>query len=247
MLMGHYGVSLAANPAQKSLPLWLCFLAVQWLDFWWASLVIAGVEKFRIGPGGLEFYYMPCSHSLPGALVLSVLLGLIAAAFWAPHWRTFLVVAALAFSHWFADLLVHLPDLPLYGDSFKVGFSLWKYPMVGVPLELSMLWAGAIVYATWFKAASAWRALWLWVFVGLLSFEHMNVSFGWVGPFFTEPRAIAALSLSIWLIAMLLAGLVGLTRKPTRRPAGRASCHADVTKTRDKNIHMALMRQGGPK
>jgi hypothetical protein len=213
MLMGHYGVSFAVKPAHKTLPLWLCFLAVQWLDFWWGGLVIAGVEKFRVGSGGLEFYYMPYSHSLPGALALSVLLGLIAAAFCAPRRRTFLIVAALAFSHWLADLVVHLPDLPLYGDSYKIGFALWKYPMISLPLELGMLWAGAIVYAYFVKAGSAWRAVWLWAFVVLLSFEHLNVSFGWFGPIFAEPKAIAALSLSIWLIATILAGLVGLTRK----------------------------------
>jgi hypothetical protein len=214
MLMGHYGVSFAAKPAHKGLPLWLCFLAVQWLDFWWAGLVIAGVEKFRVGPGGLEFYDMPFSHGLPGALTLSVLLGLIAAAVWAPRWRTFLIVAALAFSHWLADLVVHMPDLPLYGDSYKIGFALWKYPMISLPLEIGMLWGGAIVYAAFTSAGSVRRGMWLWAFVALLSFEHLNASLGWFGPFYTDPKAIAALSLGIWLAATVLAGLVGSTRKP---------------------------------
>lgn len=217
MFMGHYGISFAAKPAHKALPLWLCFLAVQWLDFWWGTLVIAGVEKFRVGPGGLEFFYMPYSHSLPGALALSVLLGLIATAFWTPRWRTFFIVAALAFSHWLADLVVHLPDLPLYGDSYKLGFALWKYPMISLPLELGMLWAGAIIYAYFVRAGSALRAVWLWAFVALLSFEQLNVSFGWFGPIFAEPKAIAALSLSIWLIATILAaGVEHLITKPPR-------------------------------
>lgn len=214
MLMGHYGVSFAAKPADKALPLWFCFMAVQWLDFWWGALVIAGVEKFRIGPAGLEFYDMPYSHSLPGALALSAVLGLIAAAFWGPRGRTFLIVAALAFSHWLADLVVHMPDLSLYDDSHKVGFALWKTPMISIPLELGMLWAGAIIYARFFKAKSPLGAMWLWGFVALLTFEHLNVSFGWFGPFFAEPKAIAALSLGIWLIATLFAGLVGMTRPP---------------------------------
>jgi len=213
MIMGHYGVSFAAKPAHKALPLWFCFLAVQWLDFWWAGLVIAGVEKFRATSGGLEFYYMPYSHGLPGALALSALLGLIAALFWCPRRWTFFIVAALAFSHWLADLVVHMPDLPLYGDSYKVGFALWKYPMISLPLELGMLLAGAILYAYFVRAGSAFRAVWLWAFVALLAFEELNISFGWFGPFFAEPKAIAALSIGIWLTATVLAGLVDLTRK----------------------------------
>ncbi len=31
MFMGHYGVSFAAKPVEKRLPLWLLFIAVQWL------------------------------------------------------------------------------------------------------------------------------------------------------------------------------------------------------------------------
>lgn len=32
MFMGHYGVALAAKPVQRQIPLWLLFIAVQWLD-----------------------------------------------------------------------------------------------------------------------------------------------------------------------------------------------------------------------
>ena len=31
MFIGHYGVALAAKPIRKTIPLWLLFIAVQWL------------------------------------------------------------------------------------------------------------------------------------------------------------------------------------------------------------------------
>ena len=180
MFMGHYGVSFAAKPAHRRLPLWLLFVAVQWLDIWWAVLV---------------------------------LLGALSAPFFKPRGRTFLVVAVAAFSHWLLDLVVHIPDLPLIGNHYKVGFGLWRHLWLSFPLELVVLWGGALLYARYVKATSVWGAIWLWVFVAALTFEEINVSFGLVGPFFAEPAAIAALSLGIYLLVALLAGLVGLTRK----------------------------------
>ena len=76
MFIGHYGPAFALKPLRKPLPLWVLFLAVQWLDVGWALLVLAGVEKVRIVPGfteasPLDSYYMPYTHGLLGALLLS--------------------------------------------------------------------------------------------------------------------------------------------------------------------------------
>lgn len=221
MLMGHYGVALAAKPLQRRVPLWLLVVGVQWLDFWWAGLTMAGVEKFRIVPHlaeafVLDLYDIHYTHSLPGALALSVLFGLLCALFYRPRGRTFLIMTGVAFSHWLLDLVVHLPDLPLWGNEYKVGFGLWRWLWISFPLELAVLWTGAIVFAVSVKAASRWRALWLWGFVGLLTFEEINVTFGLYGPFFAEPRAIAGLSLAIYLTAALLAGLTEWARGEAR-------------------------------
>src|SRR5215472_13661254 len=122
MFIGHYGVSLAFKPLRPSVPLWVWFIAVQWMDVVWSVLVLLGIEKLRIVPGftqanALDLYYMPYTHSLPGSLVPSLLLGVIVAVYTAsPRATTILLVAAAAFSHWILDLVVHVPDLPLYDD-----------------------------------------------------------------------------------------------------------------------------------
>ena len=86
MFVGHYGVAFAAKPVGKHVPLWVWFIAVQWLDVIWSILVLMGIEKLRIVPGfteanALDLYYMPYTHSLPGSIVLSLIFGGIVAVF----------------------------------------------------------------------------------------------------------------------------------------------------------------------
>src|ERR1700749_1548820 len=86
MFIGHYGPALAAKPIVKQVPLWILFIAVQWLDVCWSALVLMGVEKVRIVPGftqgsPLDLYYMPYTHGLIGSLILSFVFGVIALLF----------------------------------------------------------------------------------------------------------------------------------------------------------------------
>ena len=70
MMVGHYGVAFTMRPSQKRVPLWVWFVAVQWLDIVWAMLVLLGIEKVRIVPGfteavPLDLYYMPYTTGCP--------------------------------------------------------------------------------------------------------------------------------------------------------------------------------------
>src|SRR5450755_3509261 len=99
MFVGHYGISFAARPAGRPVPLWLWFIAVQWLDVVWSVLVLLGVEKLRIVPGfteanALDLYYMPYTHGLPGSMILSLGFGCLVAMFTTgARMRTALLIA----------------------------------------------------------------------------------------------------------------------------------------------------------
>lgn len=76
MFVGHYGVSFVIKKADASIPLWVLFIAVQWLDVLWAPFVLLGIEKVRIVPAvtasnPLDLYYMPYTHSLLAAILWS--------------------------------------------------------------------------------------------------------------------------------------------------------------------------------
>jgi hypothetical protein len=91
-----------------------------------SAFVLLGIEKLRIVPGiteanAYDLYYMPYTHSLPGALALSLLFGAIVAMLIGERRAlAFVVISLPAFSHWVLDLLVHIPGLPLYDDGAKV-------------------------------------------------------------------------------------------------------------------------------
>lgn len=149
MFIGHYGVSFAAKKLDKSIPLWVLFIAVQLLDVFWSPFILLGIEKVRIVPGitasnPLDLYYMPYTHSLlaavlwsAGAFILYKLLTKPSSAC-----KAAIVVGLAVFSHWVLDFVVHRPDLPLYDDTAKVGLGLWNFPIIAFVLEAALLFGG---------------------------------------------------------------------------------------------------------
>ena len=51
------------------------------------------------------------------------------------------MLAAVVFSHWLLDLIVHRADLPILpgnaGDLPRLGFGLWKVPAASILVELA--------------------------------------------------------------------------------------------------------------
>jgi hypothetical protein len=211
MFVGHYGVSLAMQSAARRVPLWVWFIAVQWLDVVWSLLVLLGVEKVRIVPGftqanALDLYYMPFTHGLPGSILLSLIFGGIVALFAAGNrLKTVLLVSAASFSHWVLDLVVHTPDLPLYGNSAKVGFGLWQNVALSFPLELITLLIGAFMYARARKHKSANGRYLFWGFVAVLAVVQVGANFG---PAPTSPQTMAITAFILYAVLALLAALV---------------------------------------
>ena len=211
MFVGHYGVSFAMQPAARRVPLWVWFIAVQWLDVVWSILVLLGVEKLRIVPGftqanALDLYYMPFTHGLPGSILLSLTFGGIVALFTAGNrLTTALLVAAASFSHWVLDLIVHTPDLPLYDNSAKVGLGLWRNVALSFPLELAILMIGALMYARATKYKSAKGRYVFWGFVALLAVVQVGANFG---PPPSSSQTMAITAVIFYAVLALLAVLV---------------------------------------
>jgi hypothetical protein len=180
MFVGHYGISFAARKTAPSVPLWVLFIAVQFLDVVWAPLVLLGVEKARIVPGftasnPFDLYYMPYTHSLVAALLWST------GAFVIYRITTggrntgaALAVACAVFSHWVLDFVVHAPDLPLYDNTAKVGLGLWNQPALAFGLETALLFGGMWLY---FRAGVARRGATA-VFGLIMLAIHAYVFFG---------------------------------------------------------------------
>jgi len=155
VFIGHYGVAFAVKRAERRIPLWVLFVAVQLVDVLWGVLVLLGVEKARItrdyrGSLPLDLYHMPYTHSLLAAILWSHLA--YAALRWfasndGPFGRKMSLLVALAvLSHWILDWLVHRPDLPLYDDAHKMGLALWNHPLAALALESGIYFGCLWVY-----------------------------------------------------------------------------------------------------
>jgi len=159
MFVGHYSVAFAAKSEKNKIPLWVLFIAVQFLDYIWATLVLLGIEKVRVIKGFtagsmLDSYFHPYSHSLIAAIAWS---GVAALGYWAissRHPESFrgyrasaaLIVGLAVFSHWILDLIAHPRDLAIYDNKWKVGFGLWNYRDPEFALEIALLGFGIVLY-----------------------------------------------------------------------------------------------------
>jgi hypothetical protein len=209
MFVGHYGPSFAGKALDKDqrIPLWLLFLAVQFVDVLWAIFVLLGIEKVRIVPGitaasPLDLYYMPYTHSLVGALGWSLFAFLLCQLF--PKLRggrSGWIVAAAVFSHWVLDLVVHRPDLTLYSGVFRMGFGLWNYRVLSFILEMLVLFAGAALYAR-----TAPRKGKVIIFVAALAVIQFVATFAFPPP--PSDRNAAITALFFYLLLALIAAWV---------------------------------------
>jgi hypothetical protein len=204
MFVGHYGPSFAGKAIDQDnrVPLWLLFIAVQFVDVLWAIFVLLGIEKVRIVPSlpssPLDLYYMPYTHSLVGALGWSLFAFLFCQL--VPKLRgtrSGLIVGAAVFSHWILDLIVHRPDLPLYDGVFKMGLGVWNYPIPAFLLEMAVLFGCAALYAK-----NAARKGKLWGFVAVLAVLQSVGTFAFPPPSSDRNAAVTALFFYILLALM---------------------------------------------
>jgi peptidoglycan/LPS O-acetylase OafA/YrhL len=77
-------------------------------------------------------------------------------------------ISIAGISHWFLDLLVHQPDLTLYGAPPKLGLSLWAYKWPEFALEIVIVLLGLGIYRRATEATSAAGRVALWTVGGLL-------------------------------------------------------------------------------
>jgi hypothetical protein len=151
MFVGHYGVAFAAKTQRNRIPLWVLFIAVQFLDYIWATLVLLGIEKLRVIKGFtagsmLDSYFHPYSHSLITAVLWSSVGAAIYKAVWGGNSSNALLVGLAVFSHWILDFIAHPRDLPLYDNTWKVGLGMWNYRDPEFALEIALVAGGIIVY-----------------------------------------------------------------------------------------------------
>lgn len=215
MFTGHYGIALAAATHRKAPALGTLFVAAQLVDIGFFALVLADVEHLRLTPGitrmnPLELYDMPWTHSLLGSAAWAAGFGLLVRALTrsrAAGW----IAGAVVLSHWPLDLLVHRPDLTLYGSPPPYGLGLWNLPAVEMPLELALGFGALAFYALRTRAKGRAGH----VSLAALGFAMAGLqAIDWFGPKPAEmSAAVPVMGLTAYILMALLAWWAGRTRE----------------------------------
>jgi hypothetical protein len=204
MFIAHFGVGFGAKSIAPKISLGTLFLAAQFIDLLWPTLLLLGLEQVRIAPGAtvvtpLVFESYPISHSLLAVIGWAVLTGGI--YYWLKRERKgALILSALVVSHWLLDLVVHQPDLPLFpGSTTLAGLNAWSSLPLTLLLEGSLFAAGVWLYA---RVTAAVDAAGRWGFYGLVGFLLLV----YIGNLFGEPppnaMAIAWVGQAQWLLVL---------------------------------------------
>lgn len=152
MFAGHFGLAAGVRAKAPEVPLWALMLGTQLLDVIFVPLFLTGTEtideKHGNGYGDL-IIHAAYSHSLLGALIISVLAGLAAWRLWGS--RGGKIIAAVVFSHWVLDLVVHRADMPLLpgnlGNLPLLGLGAWRFESISIALEIVLLAVGFTMYS----------------------------------------------------------------------------------------------------
>jgi len=232
MFLGHYGLALGAKRYAPAVSLgWLVF-AAQLLDEIWPVFLLAGIEKVRITPGlmaanSLDFVSYPYSHSLLTAIAWGLI---VCASYYAlKHAKGgyfavervrshSVILGLLVISHWFLDLPMHRPDLPLApGLATKAGFGLWNSIPITLAVELLLFGAGLVLYLRSTRARDRAGNVGLWAMVAFLLIAFV------AGTFAPPPGSEGALAiggLMLWLFVPWSAW-IDRHRETRETPTGR--------------------------
>ena len=206
MFIGHFGLGFGAKAVAPCTSLGTLFLAAQWIDLVWPTMLLLGLERVVIDtslPGltPLAFVHYPYTHSLLAVAGWALLFG---GAYFAltRYARGAIVVTALVLSHWLLDLLVHRPDLPLApGDGLRVGLALWQSaPALAVAIEVALFAAGAALFWRAFaQGATRGRRIGAVALIAALALIHAA---NLLGPPPPSVQAIAWVGQAQWLIVL---------------------------------------------
>ena len=204
MFVGHFGVGFAGKIAAPKASLGTLFLAAQFVDLLWPTLLALGIERVAIQPGitvvtPLDFVYYPISHSLLTVVGWAFLFALMYYAM-RRYRRGAMLVGVLVVSHWLLDAVTHRPDLPLYpGGEARIGLGLWNSLPGTFALEIGIFALGIWLYVRSTRAMDRIGVVGFWSLVGFLLLVYVGNLFGEPPP---SVAALAWVAQAQWLIIL---------------------------------------------
>jgi membrane-bound metal-dependent hydrolase YbcI (DUF457 family) len=205
MFLGHFGLAFGAKKAVPAVSLGSLFLAAQFADLLWPTLVLLGIERVEVQPGAtavtpLNFISYPYSHSLLALCVWGALFGGAYMTVRRSQRSAAVALALLVVSHWVLDYVTHRPDLPLMpGSATRVGLGLWFSVPGTLFAEFGLFLIGVVLYARSTRARDRAGSIGLWSLVAVLVVVYLASTFGPPPP---SASAVAWSAQAMWLLVV---------------------------------------------
>jgi membrane-bound metal-dependent hydrolase YbcI (DUF457 family) len=205
MFIGHFALAFAGKRAAPALSLGTLFLACQFADLLWPTLLVLGLEQVAIEPGNtvvtpLNFISYPYSHSLVMLLVWAAVFALVYRLVNGSRPAAIATVAALVVSHYLLDVITHRPDMPVtINGATRLGLGLWNLPGTTLAIESAMFIIGTAMYASVTRERDRAGRLGFLSLIVVLAAFHFAALYGPPPP---STSAIAGAGHLMWLFVI---------------------------------------------
>ena len=205
MFIGHYALAFASKKVAPSVSLGTTFLACQFADLLWPTLLMLGIEVVEIDPGNtlmtpFNFVRYPYSHSLVMLVIWAGLFALAYRLISGSSRAATVTVAALVLSHYALDVITHRPDLPItISGAQRLGLGLWNHPGLTLALESAMFILGATIYMSVTRARDRIGRLGLWSLIVMLVAIYFAALYGPPPP---SSTALAVSGQLLWVFVV---------------------------------------------
>ena len=205
MFIGHFGLAFGAKKAAPAVSLGSLFLACQFADLLWPTLLLLGIERVEVEPGvtamtPLDFVSYPYSHSLLALCVWGLTAGIVYALVRRARGLAALTLVALVVSHWVLDVVTHRPDMPLtLNGPARLGLGLWFSIPATLAVEFVLFAAGLAVYLRATSARDRIGSIGPWTLAAFLLIVYLAAAFGPPPP---SATAVAWSAQALWLVVV---------------------------------------------
>lgn len=201
MFAGHLAAGLALKKVNRRISLGWLFFAAMFHDFLLGILVLLGIEQVHVPVDFEELHYLtftfPYSHGFAASIFWSLIgFGITYAVLsrWSHQERisSAAAIGIAVFSHFGLDWLVHVPEIPLFGESSaKLGFGLWNNPPLALTIEVGLVILGFFLYLRAVMPKARWT---VYALGTLMLFVSVMTVMGMVAATTPPPANAAAMS-----------------------------------------------------
>ena len=219
MFVGHYAAAFVLKGKEKGASLGMLFIATQFVDILFFPLAVMGVENLKFvknytAVNEFKMDYYPFTHGLLGTIVWSAIFYILYSVVIAKNKknkkRIAIVMALGVLSHWFMDIIVHTPDLPLIKGEPKIGLGLWNSKMATYSAEALVLVLGLVYYLKKTEAKDkTGKYIAILLVVNLLVINYINI---YVLPANDNIKTLTVSAIISYIIFAVMAQIVSRRR-----------------------------------